>query len=37
MQNFSVEYKCKGQGQLLHEQARKNLEGLGFDPRQFTV
>ena len=33
MQNFSVEYKCKGQGQLLHEQARKNPEGLGFDPK----
>ena len=27
-----IEYKRRGQGQLLHEQARKNLKGLGFDP-----
>ena len=32
LQNLKVEYKCKGQVQILHEQPRKNLEGLGFDP-----
>ena len=32
LQNLKVEYKWKGWGQLLHEQARKNPESLGFDP-----
>ena len=33
LQSLKAEYsKCKGQRQLLHEQARKNLEGAcGFD------
>ena len=35
LQNLIVEYKCKEQDnqlQLLHEQARKNPEGLRFNP-----
>ena len=32
LQNLDVWVWRKGQGQLLHEQARKNPEGLGFDP-----
>ena len=31
LQNLSVWVWRKGQGQLLHQQARKNPEGLGFD------